>query len=92
MAKIEKSARETVATATEAVNTAAEAVKVGRKAVRMAKKAGSQAKVVGKQVVDRVTGREAERRRKGMAIAGAITGAAVITGVAVARMKKTRKR
>lgn len=91
MAKLEKSARATVATATEAVNTAAEAVRVGREAVRTARKAGTQAKVVAKQAFDRVSGREAARRKKRMAIAAGFTGAAIAAGVAAARVRKGRK-
>jgi hypothetical protein len=42
-------------------------------------------------VVDRVTGREAARRKKGMAIAAGFTTAAVVAVVAAARMRKGRK-
>ncbi|HEY5546068.1 MAG TPA: hypothetical protein VIK50_08440 [Gemmatimonadaceae bacterium] len=75
----------------EAATTAAEAVVIGRKAIRTARKAGSQAKGVATQVMDRVTGREAARRRKGMAIAGGVAAAAVVAGVAAARVRKGRK-
>lgn len=91
MARIEKSARETVATATEAVNTAAEAVRVGRQAVRTAKKAGSQAKGVAKQAFDKITGREAARRQKHMGIAAGVAGTALMAGVVAARVRKGRK-
>ena len=92
MARLEKTARTTISTATDALNTAAQAVKVGRKAVRTARKAGSQAKVVVKQAFDRVTGREAARRKKVIAIAAGVTGAAIVTGVAAVRVRRMRKR
>jgi hypothetical protein len=91
MARITKSARQTAETISEAATTAAEAVVIARKAFKTAKKAGTQAKGVATQVVDRVTGREAARRRKGMAIAGGVAATAVVAGVAAARMRKGRK-
>ena len=91
MAKIRKSARQTAATISEAATAAAEAVVIARKAIKSAKKAGSQAKGVATKVVDRVTGREAARRRKGMAIAGGVAAATVVAGVAASRMRKGRK-
>jgi hypothetical protein len=91
MARIAKSARQTAETISDAATTAAEAVVIARKAIKTAKKAGSQAKGVATQVVDRVTGREAARRRKGMAIAGGVAAAAVVAGVAASRMRKGRK-
>ncbi len=91
MARITKSAKQTAETISEAATTAAEAVVIARKAIKTARKAGSQAKVVATQVVDRVSGREAERRKKGMVIAGGVATAAVVAGVAAARMRKGRK-
>jgi len=91
MARIRKSVRETAATIGEAATTAAEAVVIARQAYKTAKKAGSQAKGVATQVADRVTGREATRRKKGMSIAGAMAAAAVVGGIAASRMRKGRK-
>lgn len=91
MAKISKSARQTAETISEAATTAAEAVVIARKAIKTAKKAGSQAKGVATQVMDRVSGREAARRRKRMAIAGGVAATAVMAGVAAARVRKGRK-
>jgi hypothetical protein len=91
MAGIKKSALNTVDTATEAVNTAADAVRTAREAIRTAKKAGSQAKVVAKKVADRVTGREAERRKKVYAIAASAATATVVTGAIISRVRRGRK-
>jgi hypothetical protein len=91
MARLGKSVRETVNTASEAVWMAAEAVHNGRQAVRTAKKAGTQAKQVATKVMDRVTGREAARRKKGYAIGAGVATAAVLAGVAASRVRRGRK-
>jgi hypothetical protein len=94
MARLEHATRDAVKTATEAVGIAADAVRTGRKAVKIARKAGVKAKGVAEKVVDRVTGKEAARRKKQVAIAAGVATAAVVAGVAVTRMRngKARKR
>jgi hypothetical protein len=92
MAGIKRSARKTVRTATEAVMVAAAAVKTARKAYRIAKRAGSEGKGVAKKVADRVTGRTAARRKKVLVAAAGAAAVTVATGVAIARVRKARKR
>lgn len=91
MSNITRSAKQTAETISDAATTAAEAVVSARKAIKKVRKAGKQAKGVAVQVTDRVTGREAARRKKGMAIAGGVAATAVVAGVAAARMRKGRK-
>jgi hypothetical protein len=91
MARIRKSVRQTAETIGDAATTAAAAVLIAGKAFKTAKKAGSQARGVATKVADRITGREAARRKKGMAIAGGVAAAAVVGGIAASRMRKGRK-
>ena len=71
MTGIGRSTRKTVHTAVEAVDAAADAVRSARAAVRTAKKAGAEATTVAKKVANRVTGRDAKRRKQAaMVVAG----------------------
>ncbi len=90
MANIRKSARQTVRTAAVAAVTAAEAVKTAKVAVKTARAAGSQAGKVAKQVVERVTGKEAARRKKARNIAVGVAAVAVVAGIAVARKRRKK--
>lgn len=92
MANVAKSSRRTLKAAVLAADHAAEAVRTTRAAIKTVKKAGSQAKVVATKVMDRVSGREAARKQRNMAVAAGVATATVVAGVAVARVRQSGKR